>query len=377
MMTSGAAESTTTGEGQSRWPAKSASWTGNSTPAAAAAFLRAAKRIIVVTHARPDGDAVGSSAALVLTLRELGINASAWYIGPLPRWINEVTSGVPWKMIDANAAASGQLELEAQPDAVAVVDTGAWTQLEEVKLWLKGRGPQTLVIDHHLSGDPDVGDLRLIHPDAAAAAEIVALVCMELLGLKNPADLPKPIAQLLYLGCATDTGWFRFSNTRAQTLRLAAGLLEAGVDFTRLHAMVEQQDRPSRLRLLGRSMTGLELVADDRIAIMSLSQKDFEDCRGDAEDAGGFPNYALDVACVRVAAVLIEVAGRPAGAPITKVSLRSKPGQPTVDVAALTKDLGGGGHARAAGVKLAMPLAEARKFMTGKLAAALAAAPTA
>lgn len=352
-------------------PAK-AVWTGNQTVGSAAAFLRGCRRVVVLTHARPDGDAVGSSAALVLTLRRLGIEASAWYVGPMPRWMDELAAHVPHRVVDAATVASGGLNSEPQPDGVVVVDTGAWTQLEEMKPWLTGRAGQALVIDHHLSGDADVADRRLLNTQAAAAAEIVALVCGELLGVKDPAGLPREVAEFLYLGCGTDTGWFTFSNTRPDTLRLVAALLDAGAEFTRLFAAVEQQDRPSRLRLLGRAMSGLDLVASDQIAVMSLTQKDFEECHGDAEDAGGFPNYALDVASVRVAAVLTEVAGRSSDKPMTKVSLRSKPSTPTVDVAAFTRALGGGGHARAAGVKLNMNVADARRLMLERLPAALA-----
>ncbi len=142
----------------------------------------------------------------------------------------------------------------------------------------------------------------------------------------NPARLPLLVGEALYLGLATDTGWFKFSNTRPETLRLAASLLEAGVDAPKLFAMVEQQDRAARLRLQGRALSSLELHKNDSIAIMSLSAKDFDECHGDAEDTTGFASDVLSVASVQVGVMLVEVAGREGKGPLSKASLRSKAG---------------------------------------------------
>lgn len=341
--------------------ARADAWVGTETALSVAGLLRRARRVVVLTHAKPDGDAVGSTAALVRALRSLTIEASVWYVGPMPRWFPQVVTELSHKVLDGRMITEGALNNEPEPDCIVVCDTGAWVQLDEIRPWLEPRTAKTVVIDHHLSGSATVAPRRLLDPQAAAVCEPVAEVCQRLLVLKDASRLPRPIAELLYLGLATDTGFFRFSNTRPATMRLAAMLLETGVDHARLFELVEQQDRPSRLRLMARAFTGLELLADDSIAVLTISEKDFEETHGDSEDTQSFATIALNVASVRVAATITEVPGRTASNPLTKISFRSKAGPGAVDVAALSRQMGGGGHARAAGLKLAMPLAEARQ----------------
>jgi phosphoesterase RecJ-like protein len=346
-------------------------WTSTETGLSVAGLLKRARRVVVLTHAKPDGDAVGSTAALVRSLRSLTIEASAWYVGPMPRWFPSVVEELPHKVLDGRSVADGVLRDEPEPDAVVVCDTGAWVQLEEIRPWLEPRAAKTVVIDHHLSGSASVAPRRLLDVQAAAVCEPVADVCQRLLGVKDGSRLPRSIAEMLYLGLATDTGFFRFSNTRPNTLRLAASLMEAGVDHARLFALVEQQDRASRLRLLGRAFSGMELLEHDSIAVLTISEADLEATHADAEDAQAFATICLDVASVKVAATVSQVAGRPEHQPLTKISFRSKHGPNAVDVAAIARSLGGGGHARAAGLKLAMPLERARKTVIDALCKAV------
>ncbi len=339
-------------------------WTSTTDADGVANTLRAASRILVLTHTKPDGDALGSTLALVRSLQRIGKEATAWYVGPMPRWASQVIAGTPVRILDsataaallADPAASG----EQDPDAIVIVDTGSWMQIEELKPFVATRTAKVIVVDHHLSGNADISSRRCIDGRAAAAAEIMAGVCVRLLGKKSAVELPLDIASALYLGLATDTGWFHFSNTRPNTLRLAADLVDAGVDFPKLFEMIEQQDRPARLRLVGRAMNSLELFSKDTVAMMTLTRRDFDETHGDSEDTGGFANYALAVAGMQVAVILTEAAGREGKGPLTKVSFRSKPGPDAVDVAAICQKLGGGGHARAAGVKVMMGVVETK-----------------
>ncbi len=345
-------------------------WTATAGPSAVVNRLRLAKRVVVLTHTRPDGDALGSSLALTRSLLQAGAQVELWLVPPGPRWMREIIGDAPVRL--HNPSAGTTMDQAIEPDAIVILDTGAWKQVEEVAPWVRPRSAKAIIIDHHLSGDAEMAPIRLIDSGAAAAAEVVAEVCVGLLGKSSAGELPLDVARPLYLGLATDTGWFRFSNTRPQTLRLAAALKEAGVDAPALYQLVEQQDRPARLRLYGRALSSIELHAAESIAFLSLTQRDFEECRGDAEDTTGFASDVLSVASIQVGALLTEVAGRGAGnpgreGPLTKVSLRSKPGAGAIDVAALTLGLGGGGHARAAGVKLAMPLSEAKQALLAAL----------
>lgn len=353
-------------------------WTPTRTARQVAAALQGARRVAIATHAKPDGDAAGSTLALARALRQTGIDAHCWYVAPMPRWFEPIAGDTPAHVFEAPSQGRKGATPDAhpEPDAIVVADTGSWAQLDDLAPWVRARPERSIIIDHHLSGDADMSAARLLVPDAAAAAEIVADVCVLLTGAPSAAALPLEIAEPLYLGLATDTGWFRYSNTSPRTLRLAADLREAGVDAPRLFQLVEQQDRPARLRLLARALSSLELLAGDRVGLMRLSRADFEFAHGDTDDTTGFASDILSVAAIQVGVLLTESPPKPGKPPLTKASLRSKPGPHAVDVAALTKALGGGGHARAAGVKLALPIDQARDALVNAILAAMPPAPS-
>lgn len=322
-----------------------------------------AKGLVVVTHAKPDGDAAGSSAALARTMERLGADAQVLFVGPVPRWTRDVMGTTAWKEFPPNAPFVGPAPLDEA--AVGIVDTGSWSQLAELKPWLQAgnRRDRTLMVDHHRHNDPDVGSLRVIDIDAASATQIVARLSTALLGADSPAMLPVEIAEPLYLGLATDTGWFRHSNVTGDVLALAADLVRAGVVPAKLFELTEQREDPSRLRLLSKALGSLRMERAGRVAMMSLSMQDFEVAGAKRTDSGGFIDHAMTLAGVEVAAMLTQEPG-PGGKPIVKVSLRSKafgarPGFTPVDVNEVCRTFGGGGHARAAGAKIDGTLADA------------------
>jgi phosphoesterase RecJ-like protein len=344
-------------------------WTSSLTVHETAQAWRQAKRAIVLTHAKPDGDAVGSTLAVARTLALLGASTEIWYVGPMPRWgqvgANETTAqersvvigSTPCRVFEPGAAiAPGRCD---EPDLIVVVDTGTWSQVQECKEWITQRQNRVIVIDHHVRGDADMAARRHLMTDAASCTEILAPVCVAALGLHGPSALPTEIAEPLYLGLATDTGWFRFESVKPRTQRLAGDLLDAGVDHTRLYRIIEQQDLLPRWQLLGRALVGLtsHRVSDGQggvVALLRLRQEDFDATGADRNETGGFSDMLLSVSDVRAAGLLIEQAGE-GGSTIVKVSMRSKPGPPqyAIDVNAAMATLGGGGHVRAAGAKIA------------------------
>ena len=191
---------------------------------------------------------------------------------------------------------------------------------------------------------------------------------MAIAGVDSPAKLPRNVAEPLYLGIATDTGWFRHSSVTPATLRLTADLLQAGVDHTRLFRVIEQQDQASRWRLLGRALRSLELHDNGRIALLSLTLEDFRDSGADRNDTSGFADMLLTVASVQLSVVFTEQESAPGREALTKLSLRSKPGPDAIDVNALASRLGGGGHARAAGAKINAPIDQARAIFLKAIA---------
>lgn len=345
-------------------------WSTNASLAEIATSLRAARRIVVLTHVKPDGDAVGSSIGMVRALNRpsawsKGPRAEAWYFGPQPPWLADIAGETPHRVM-----MQGQQppeEVTGVVDAVLVLDTGSWTQLEAVQPWLASRRAMTSVVDHHVSGNPEVASRLHIDTNAAAVCQPAAELARLVLDLPSLSALPADVAEAFYLGLATDTGWFRHSNVSRGVMETAGQLLDAGADHTRLYRLIEQRETPERLKLLARALASLELLDEGRLAVMKLSRKDFDQTKAQPGESGGFVDFGQSIPTVLVTCVLTEAApgeygpsSGTADAPVTKVSLRSKPiGGPSntgVDVNVLAKELGGGGHVRAAGARTTMNL---------------------
>ncbi len=218
------------------------------------------------------------------------------------------------------------------------------------------------MLDHHLTQE-DWADVKLIDTEAAAAGEIAATL---LARWKIPID--KSIATALFVAIASDTGWFQFSNTRPATLRLAADLMEAGVDTDSMYQHLYQNENPERVALQTRTQDSLELLEDGRLAVMRVRRTDFDQTGAKSEDTENLINIPLQIRTVEVSILMIEP---PDDAPI-RVSLRSK-GQ--VDVARFAEQFGGGGHARAAGLKIPGSLQEVHDRVVAAMAKAMAVNP--
>jgi phosphoesterase RecJ-like protein len=337
-------------------------WGSNTDIAGLASWLAGCKRVVVLTHVKPDGDAIGSTMAVTRALnlaakREVAI---PWYWGPLPDWMKDIAGKTPYRVV--SEASPAHHDHREDPDAVIILDTGSWSQLHEVREWLLDRHAIAGVMDHHRQGNADVAPRRVVLPEAAAVCEPAAELCRLLLRLPSTAALPKEVAEPLYLGMATDTGWFQHSNVSPASLRLAADLLQAGAPHARLYELIEQRDRVSRLRLLARALNSLEMHQNDRVAMMTLTLKDFEDCHAAPTDSAGFSELCLACEAVKVSVVLTEAfRTEVGGGHITKVSFRAKSGPGGVNVAAIAEKLGGGGHIPAAGAKVPLPLAQAKQ----------------
>jgi phosphoesterase RecJ-like protein len=177
--------------------------------------------------------------------------------------------------------------------------------------------------------------------------------------------LDKPIASALFLAVASDTGWFQYSNTRPQTLRLAARLMEAGVETDRMYQALYQNERAERVALHTRGQQSLQLLLDGRLAVITLTKRDFEETNASVLDTENLINVPLQIRTVEVSALVVE----PKDAGPVRVSLRSKG---AVDVARFAETLGGGGHARAAGLKIdGRPVEQARDALVTALTQAM------
>lgn len=302
--------------------------------------------ICVLTHAKPDGDAAGSVVALVTALRALGKEARGLLVGPILPSLESLAHADGVDIYDMEKTLPA-------PDRVVIVDTGAWSQVGPLAALVQPLTRQTLILDHHLSGDIDAG-YRFIDSSAAAAAEIVADLVGLLIDVKTlPADAAKAIHDALFTGIASDTGWFKFSNATPRTLRLAADLLERGVDHADLYGRLEQAERVEKLALLIRAVGSLQLLADGRAAVMTLRCADFDETGARPEETERLIDIPQQVGSIQAIALISEVCSDEGVQ--TRISFRSKPAVDAINVADLAAQFGGGGHARAAGARLYEP----------------------
>ncbi|HEX3356824.1 MAG TPA: bifunctional oligoribonuclease/PAP phosphatase NrnA [Tepidisphaeraceae bacterium] len=315
-------------------------------------ILKTCKRVLVTTHVRPDGDALGSSAAIVLGMRKLGIESEVLLLSHLPSKYAFLFNDFSVPFFDVEKSWPADFDLNRY-DALLVVDTGTWSQLPGLKERIEPWPKPKLVVDHHLTQE-NWADAKLVVTEAAAACEIVA----ELLQQWGIA-IDSSIATALYIGIASDTGWFQFSNTRPFTMRLAATLMEAGVNTDQLYQHLYQNERSQRVLLQTRAMQSLELLAGGKLAVMTVRKEDFTQTGAHVPDTENLINIPLQIRTVEVSLLFVEP---PDAGPI-RVSLRSKGG---VDVARFAEQFGGGGHARAAGLKLDPPLEIAKKRVLEK-----------
>ncbi|MEM1444554.1 MAG: DHH family phosphoesterase [Planctomycetota bacterium] len=346
-------------------------------PAAANALLETGPAL-VVTHAKPDGDAIGSVLALTTTLRDLGRPCKGLLVPPVPDALRNLDGADTLDIFDpADPEGSLAAALDPEPTQVIIVDTGAYSQLGPLRAIVEPRVHQTLIIDHHLSGDVPA-PRRLIDGTAAAACEIIAELIELMIEPRTPPGrretdtagykrLPSVTRDALFVGIASDTGWFRFSNTSPGTHELAARLLRMGTDAAALYQRLEQAERPQKLDLLCRAVSNLQLLTEHHAAVMVLRASDFEETGARPEETERLVDIPQIVDEVQVVVLITEHhVTEPDGSqhPQTRMSFRSKPApmdagtDRAVNVATLAGQFGGGGHARAAGAKVNRPIDE-------------------
>lgn len=299
-------------------------------------WLQGCQRPLLLSHRRPDGDALGSLAAMAAACRKLNLDPQVALFEAFPGRYGLLEPAATWLNWD-----TVQEVITESCDAVIVLDTCSLSQLEPVAHFLS-RAPRTLVVDHHVTRDPigtRADDLRVIDETASATT----LILTEWV---RTSDIPldQTLATALFVGLATDTGWFRYSNADARTLRAAADLLDAGVDGSRLYNALYQQEPAAKLRLVANLLTSLQLHADGKLAVMRLRPADFQRAGADRSMTEDLVNEANRLAGVECTLMFTEEDDGE-----VRVNLRSKE---RIDVAELARRYGGGGHARAAGCRL-------------------------
>ena len=299
------------------------------------------QRIIVTTHRKPDGDAIGSVVGLCRGLQSIGKDVTTLFIGPIERGLRLAVGDIKINLVE-----EGGIPTE-ETDLIIVVDTGAWSQLEALEQWLRDNKENVIGMDHHANGDEVAGD-RVVDASAAACTQVVMELLEEMkISLGSGRN---SVAEALFIGIGTDTGWFRFSNADARCFADASKLLEQGIDRYQLYRTLEETARPARMELLQRMLASVEYVGP--VAIMCIRSTDFQETKGSSTDLIGLVNTPMVLEHIQASVLLTDT-----DPTITKMSFRSKPsmpGEPTslIDVNQLANNFDGGGHVHAAGARV-------------------------
>lgn len=305
------------------------------------------QRVCLTTHVNPDGDGLGSEAGLAHLLRDRGVNAIITNPTPTPPrfgFLFEDLHGV-----DRTAEAVKELR---RADLIIVLDIGDLGRLGMLCETVRDRGVPVGCIDHHVSSGILPPGPRYLDSGAAATGELIFELAMA-----NGWRLTEPAARGLYVAILTDTGGFRFSNTRPRTLRVAAELLEAGVDPEEIYLEVYARAPEGRPRLFAEALQTLVVEPEHGLAWVTVPPGAIERLGVSSDDLDGVVEFPRSIEGVRMALLFREVSqGR------IKVSLRSIG---DVDVAAFAKRFGGGGHTKAAGLALTGSLAEVQSAVLG------------
>jgi phosphoesterase RecJ-like protein len=314
--------------------------------------IRAGERFLLTTHENPDGDALGSLLATQRILEALGKDSVMFLAAkefPLP---------VEYRFLPLD-------EVFHEPPAdisdrvVIFLDCG---NIDRMPVdFLRTDGTKVINIDHH-HDNTRFGTINLVDVKASCTAEIV----YDLTGLLG-VELTAEIANALYVALVTDTGKFMYENTDARSHRMAAGLIEAGVEVNEIYRRLYEHAPIEKLRLLAHALDRIELRDDDRLSITYISADDYAATGASEALTEGVIDHLRTIDGTLVAAVVRDQAE--SGRSARKVSMRSTDGR--VDVSAIARAHGGGGHQRAAGFGTDLPYEQIAEFLVGEINAQL------
>lgn len=311
----------------------------NLTRAEAADFFDRHDHFCILTHRRPDGDTIGSAAALCRALRSMGKNANVLE-NP------EVTDRYKPLMEGLTISEPGD------GDLIVAVDVAEDGMLPKAFSYL--RNSVDLRIDHHGSGR-EFAPNSLVDSESASCAEIIFDILMEL-----EVELDEATAEALYVGTSTDTGCFRYANTTVHTFDTAAECAAAGADVFGWNQLLFETNSLAKLRLQGWIAEHTKLISDGRIAVCALPKAVEEQIGVNEDDMGNLSSFVRSIEGVCLAGLLREHENG------CKISVRAVPGW---DAAAVCEQFGGGGHAGAAGGFIRLPLDEAAKALEDAMVA--------
>jgi phosphoesterase RecJ-like protein len=318
--------------------------TPDSELAAVADEIRRRDHFLVTTHENPDGDALGSMLALHLALQQLGKDSAMYLAGDVP-----VPSEYRFMALDALRR---DVPGDAAERTLVAVDCANESRLGPDPEILMNAG-FVLNVDHH-HDNTRFGNVNVIFPRASSTGEVLADL-FELLGVEITPD----IAEALYIAVVTDTGRFQYTNTSPKTMRLAASLIERGADVHKIFQGVYESVDFTKLKLLARALEHARVYEGGRVVVSYLSRGDFTAVSAPEPYAEGIIDYLRAVQGADMSVLIREPPRR--NGPARRVSLRASVDE--LDVSAIARKSGGGGHRQAAGFSSEATIEEITRFV--------------
>jgi phosphoesterase RecJ-like protein len=309
-------------------------------------IFREKDRFLIACHENPEGDAIGSELALALALRRMGKTATVLNADP-----------VPGNLLFLPGADTVVLREDGSKyDVAVVVDCGSPERTGRVEPELR-KPPLLVNIDHHRTNG-DMGGLALVDPEAAATGLLIYRILTAM-----GCDIDRDVAENIYVAVLTDTGSFHYGNSSPEAFQVAGEMVRLGVDPWAVAEQVYETQNASRLLLLGRVLSSLEIALGGRVAAITTLQADLAEFGSGKDALEGFINYPRSILGAEVAVSFREEDGG-----LFRVSFRSKG---RVDVSAVALRFGGGGHRNAAGCTVPGTLPEVKRKVFEALGAAL------
>ncbi len=302
------------------------------------------KKIVIISHKNPDGDAIGSSLGLAFFLKKIGHSVTVIMPNEFPdflKWLPGAENILVFEKEKDKA-----LKTIEKAEVIFTLDFNSFSRVGDVQKPLEESKASFVLIDHHQQPD---GFAVATYSDVlmSSTSQMIYNFIEALEGLDH---LSQEISTNLYAGIMTDTGSFRFPSTTADTHKVIAHLIKEGANGSEIYQNIYDTNSPDRMRLLGKALENLKFVPDFKTAYISLTQKELDDHNFKKGDTEGFVNYALSVKDIVFAVIFIENKQEN----IVKLSLRSKGNFSVNDFA--RKHYQGGGHTNAAGGKSSLSL---------------------
>ncbi len=306
-------------------------------------IIRSSNNIFIASHVNPDGDNIGSSLGLGLALKKINKNVSVLKADPIPE---------DFKFLPGNDLYKDYDQSLDPIDLFIAVDSSDIDRLGKNKDLL-AKAKNIINIDHHIS-NTNFGHINIVDPMAAATGELIYHLIK-----KMDIELDQAIASNIYTAILTDTGKFSYESVTSITHRIAADLIDKGIDIKDINLKIYESSSLERTNLFLKTLNKMKTYSDGKIATIYVSQEMLEETNTSLDDTEGIVSFIRAIGPVEVSCFLKEFNENE-----VKVSLRSKN---YVNVASVCEKFGGGGHIRAAGCTIYKDLASAESLIVEEI----------